>query len=100
MQRDWIEFEVYNKKCGSTKAIFRPEYIVSVGHNSGGKAGILVEVGNEAEFIELAEPYEQVKQKIIDAERIDLGDMAVEPFTRGEYEKNPSSYATVTQRVY
>ena len=72
----------------------RPKYIVSISEfpfdmeaNTNEYTRILYDVGNSVQDIAIAEPYEQVKQKIMDAEKpINLDDIVVEHFTREEYE--------------
>lgn len=91
MRQDWIEFEGNNHK----KILLRPEYISSVIDESG-TTGI-TRIGYDEHPIldgepylttlyECKEPYNQVKQKIIDAEKVDLSDVVVEHFTKDEYE--------------
>lgn len=88
MRQDWIEFE--GKK--GNKISLRSSWIVQVtevpfdyGKNIGEYATISYECGNSITTKEIAEPYEQVKQKIMDAEKVDLSDVVVEHFTREEY---------------
>lgn len=77
---DWVEF----KKDGNEQVMVRAcqidgfsEYrgnqtLLTLGGDSGHPTGLVI-----------AEPYEQVKQKILDAEKMD--DVVVERFIREEY---------------
>lgn len=89
MRQNWIEF----KKSETDNINLRPEYIIGISEfpfnydeNINEPTRILYEVGNSVQDILIYEPYEQVKQKIMDAERVDLSDVAIEHFTRDEYE--------------
>lgn len=90
MRQDWIEF----KKNETDNLSLRPEYIIGISEfpfdmeaNMDEYTQILYDVGNSVQDIAIAEPYEQVKQKIMDAEGYDLlHGMHIEPFTREEYE--------------
>lgn len=80
MRQDWIEFEVDHGK------LFVKYYDVeSFRHVFNGFAGSCtsISLSNGTNHL-ILEPYEQVKQKIMDAEKIDLSDV-VEHFTREEY---------------
>lgn len=110
MRQDWIEFET---NIGE-KVLLRPEYIQSI--LQFGKHTMLyyeyIPFGSAQKeatsIIELTEPYGQVKQKIIDAEKVDLSNVVVEHFTKDEYEileycltqyiQSPSSPSVVTER--
>lgn len=77
MRQDWIEFKTVNGEYG----ILRPEYITSaVGDNKN------TTITYDDYKLEIMEPYEQVKQKIMDAEKVDLNNVMVKHFTREEYE--------------
>lgn len=87
MRQDWIEFEGWS--FGSF--IVRPECIdwVSQRKEEEGKVYVTIHVNDgsdEGTTMATSEPYEQVKQKIIDAEKMDLSNVRVEHFTREEYE--------------
>lgn len=87
MRQDWIEFKM---KAGR-KVSLRPKYIVSVFEKEGNvwlsyDENPFVDGDQKlVSFHQVAEPYEQVKQKIMDAEKVDLSDAVVEHFTREEY---------------
>lgn len=92
MRQDWIEFEGQNWG----KFIVRPEYISWVSTHKEFSTeenkdiyytNIHVDDGSVyGEIMWTREPYEQVKQKIMDAEKVDLNDAVVERFTKKEYE--------------
>ena len=98
MRQDWIEFEGWN----FGKFMVRPEYVDWVSSHKEFSTkenkdiyytSIHVDDGSDyGENMYTPEPYEQVKQKIIDAEKVDLSDVVqrekifVEHFTREEYE--------------
>lgn len=88
MKQGWVEFENISGK----KVSLRPKYIGAilekVNHTDiyydqkpiiDGKSGKLTTI------ISIIEPYEQVKQKIIDVEKVNLSDVEVEHFTIEEY---------------
>lgn len=84
---DWIEFET---NIGE-KVLLRPEYIQSI-LQFGNHTMLYYEyipfgsAQKEAtSIIELSEHYEQVKQKIMNAERVDLSNVVLEHFTREKY---------------
>ena len=80
---NWVEFEATNNK----KFSVRPEYIVAIdGAMEENEVVLLGEVGAKSVEYSTLESYEQVKQKIMEAERADVSDVAVEHFTRDEYE--------------
>lgn len=86
--QDWIEF----KKNETDNLSLRPEYIVGISefpfdmkNNLSAYTRVLYDIGNSAQDIAIAEPYEQVRQKIMDAEKVDLSDVVVERFTKEEY---------------
>lgn len=82
MRQDWIEFE---GKEGN-KILLRPEYVSSLCNNWNNTGCVMVgydehmminDEGRSSSFALVNEPYEQVKQKIMDAEKVD--------FTKEEY---------------
>lgn len=77
MPQDWIEFKTIPGENGS----LRPEYIYSI---VGDNKTTTITYSDTA--INVAEPYEQVKQKIMDADKIDYSNVIVEHFTKDEYE--------------
>lgn len=88
MRQDWIEF----KGREFDKFVVRPEYIMWVaqgGHNSKGEKPTYILVDRMREdgqdLLTVNEPYEQVKQKIMDAEKAGLNNVVVEHFTKEEY---------------
>lgn len=91
MPQDWIEFKTISGENGS----LRPEYIYSI---VGDNKTTTITYSDTAIYV--AEPYEQVKQKIMDAERIDLSNVVVEHFTREEYEFIKSILPMSISRVY
>lgn len=88
MRQDWVEFEIRDEK----KVSLRLEYITSIIEKEGyvwlcyDEKPFLDGDQKLASFYHIAEPYEQVKQKIIDAEKVDYNNVVVEHFTREEYE--------------
>lgn len=91
MRQEWIEFEGRE----GNKVLLRPEYISSVVEKSGDTGGTTIGYDEHpildgdqviATSCNCKEPYEQVKQKIMDAEKVDFSDVAVEHFTNEEYE--------------
>lgn len=85
MQQDWIEF----KMKGDRLLSLRPGYITKYSMGSEGNPDTTVVMYEEGDFVKdyyVDEPYEEVKQKIMDAEKIDLSNVVVEHFTREEYE--------------
>lgn len=84
MRQGWIEFIAGRN---GEKYCVRPERIVSFDElTEEGEVTIMFEAGNEIAEFNTCEPYEQVKQKIVDAEKVDLSNMVVEHFTKDEYE--------------
>lgn len=99
MQQDWIEFKVKGDRLLS----LRPGYITKYSMGSEGNSDITVVMYEEGDFVNdyyVNEPYEQVKQKIMDAEKVDLSSVAVEHFTRDEYEFIKSILPMSISRVY
>lgn len=64
MRQVWIEFET----TANAKFIVRPEYIDSVVDNDN-YTSLRYSSGDSEVISHIKEPYEQVKQKIMDAER-------------------------------
>lgn len=87
MRQDWIEF-ITDKEAKNCKAVcLRPEYIIAIQDRANKGTRLTYDCNTETASIDITEPYGQVKQKIMDAERpINLDDVAVERFTRDEYE--------------
>lgn len=90
MRQEWIEFEGRE----GNKILLRPEYVSSLCNNWNNTGCVMVgydehmminDEGRSSSFALVNEPYEQVKQKIMDAEKVDLSDVVVEHFTREEY---------------
>lgn len=86
---DWIEF----KKNTTEKIRLRSSRIVGIHElpfdmekNITARTLLSYEVGKTVKEYLIDEPYEQVKQKITDAEKADLSNVVVEHFTREEYE--------------
>lgn len=88
MRQDWIEFEendggkTYVRIKNITAFHSLPKvkqdgYNIVVSYNFGGVEQKIAVIGD----------FEQVKQKIMDAEKVDLSDVVVEHFTKEEYEK-------------
>lgn len=92
MQQDWIEFERLDggNICVrlSNVEFFESRNDFTSGEHKGKPYVILcINDGSDSgENIYLSEPYEQVKQKIMNAEKVDLNDVVVERFTKEEYE--------------
>lgn len=92
MRQDWVEFEQveytgYNGGCNSKiiSAIhLRPEYITTIKETDHG-VKITYDSGYNVDYYLLTDPYEQVKQKIIDAEKYDLDSVTVDRFTEEQY---------------
>lgn len=88
MRQDWVEFEIRDEK----KVSLRLEYITGIIEKEGyvwlcyDEKPFLDGDQKLASFYHVNEPYEQVKQKIIDAEKVDYNNVVVEHFTREEYE--------------
>lgn len=86
MRQDWIEFEGYKGR----KVCTRIDYIVNIRESTNSSNEECVIIGcsaDEATFnLYSYEPYEQVKRKIMDAERVDYGGVVVERFTSEEFE--------------
>lgn len=89
MGQDWVEFE-NEHDC---KVALRPTYIEAFAEiDDGSKNKNMVELhigidnGADHNIVYAKGTYEQVKQKIMSAERIDLSDVVVEHFTKDEYE--------------
>lgn len=84
MRQDWIEF----KMKGDRLLALRPEYITKYSMSQEEGSDFTIVMYEEGDFVKdyyVNEPYEQVKQKIMDAEKVDLSDAVVEHFTREEY---------------
>lgn len=96
MRQDWIEFDGYNFGKFSVKASCidwvsqrkigedgKPnpdsDIIITILHANDGS--------DYGEDMRTSEPYEQVKQKIMGAEKAGSSDVVVEYFTREDYEK-------------
>ncbi len=85
MRQDWVEFLAGRR---NKKFCVRPEYIIAFDEAVQEDEVILYgEAGDKIIEYSTCEPYEQVKQKIIDAEKVGLSDVAVEHFTRDEYDR-------------
>ncbi len=90
MRQDWVEFKDQHRCMIS----IRPAYIRAFSElNDGCKNKNICEIyydwGTEEESttpIFVKGTYDQVKQKIMNAEKVDLSDVVVEHFTREEYE--------------
>lgn len=99
MLQDWIEFEMKGDRLLS----LRPQYITKYSMAQEGTSDVTIVMYEEGDFAKdyyVNEPYEQVKQKIMDAERIDLSNVVVEHFTREEYEFIKSILPMSISRVY
>lgn len=84
MRQNWIEFEIKDDRFLS----LRPEYITKYSMVQEGTPDVTIVMYEEGDFTKdyyVNEPYEQVKQKIMDAEKVDLSGVAVERFTKEEY---------------
>lgn len=85
MRQDWIEFEWYKGRKVST----RTDYIMNIreGIDSSNKECVMIGCSDGEATFDLYSymPYEQVKQKVMDAEKVDLNDVVVEHFTDDEY---------------
>lgn len=76
MRQDWIEFNMKGDRLLS----LRPKYIMKYSMTQEGSPNTTIVMYKEGDFTKdyyVAEPYEQVKQKIMDAEKVD--------FTKEEY---------------
>ncbi len=89
MKQDWIEFENISGK----KVSLCPKYINAILEKENHtdiyydqKPIIDSKSGKLTTIISIAEPYEQVKVKIMDAEMVDTSDVVVEHFTEDEYD--------------
>lgn len=89
MRQDWVEFENAN----GVKFSLRPEYIQAIEEiDDGTKVKNLIKIiygilnDGTAVMYGAKGTYEQVKQKIMDAEKVDYSDVVVERFTKDEYE--------------
>lgn len=83
MRQDWIEFKIKDDRFLS----LRPEYITKYSMTQEGTHDVTIVMYEEGDFTKdyyVNEPYEQVKQKVMDAEKYDLND-AVEYFTQEEF---------------
>lgn len=86
---DWIEFNV--KGDNGYRILIRPSGIIRIAEvqpTSSVPSNCTLVFFNENGSIqerEIAEPYAQVKQKIIEAEKKSLNKTAVRHFTRDEY---------------
>lgn len=83
MRQDWIEFKIKDDIFLS----LRPEYITKYSMTQEGTRDVTIVVYEEGDFTKdyyVNEPYEQVKQKIMGAEKVDVND-AVEHFTQEEF---------------
>lgn len=79
--KEWIELI-----ANADRVAVRPENIVMYETQAGGYTRILVDSGSLNEEVIVSEPFEKVKQKIADAEEIDLSNIIVEHFTKEQYE--------------
>lgn len=91
MRQEWIEFEGRE----GNKILLRPEYVSSLCNNWNNTGCVMVgydehmminDEGRSSSFALVNEPYEQVKQKIMDVEKVDYSNVVAEHFTREEYE--------------
>lgn len=89
MRQDWIEF----KSKGGRNISLRPSNIMAIA-DKGDETWIYIDtelLGDDrvlsTNLCATTEPYEQVKQKIMDAEKVDLSDAVVEHFTKDEYQR-------------
>lgn len=87
MRQDWVEF----KGAGGALCSLHPEYIYSILEHDGG-ARIYYDYKITTDdnrglvtFLDTMEPYEQVKQKIMDAEKVGYDNIVTERFTKIEY---------------
>lgn len=83
---DWIEFEGWN----FGKFMIRPESIEWISQREDREGAVYTRIcvndgSDVGESMLTSEPYEQVKQKIMNAEKVDLSGVVVEHFTRDEY---------------
>lgn len=86
MRQDWIEFKGKLLSDGQYNFSLRPEYIVAIDGKEGkAMTEIQYDTGSDQLTYYATEPYRQVKQKIMDAEKYDLNDVVVEHFTDDEY---------------
>ncbi len=86
MRQDWIEFETKKEAERCERACLRPERILAIQDREKKGTRLTYDCNGETGSVDLIEPYEQVKQKIMSAERGDLSDVVVERFIREEYE--------------
>lgn len=86
MRQDWIEFET-DKETEKCKSVcLRPEHILAIQDRANKDTRLTYDCNSEIGSIDVAEPYEQVKQKIMDVEKVDYSNVVAEHFTREEYE--------------
>lgn len=84
MREDFVGFTAGRS---DKKFYVRPEYIVAFDDATvEDETTIVVEIGNEKDEYNTCEPIDQVKQKIVDAEKVDLSNTTAEHFTKEEYE--------------
>lgn len=84
MRQDWVEFitDKEAEKCNTV--CLRPEYILAIQDRANKGTRLTYDCNSETGSIDVVEPYEQVKQKIMDAEKVEHS-KAIERFTRDEY---------------
>lgn len=79
MRQDWVEFKIN----GDTYSV-RPEYIVAFETAENGYTKLFMDSGSLKLEFDSSESYEQVKQKLLDADKADWS--KVEHFTKEEYD--------------
>lgn len=85
MRQDWVEFitDKEAEKCDTV--CLRPEYILAIQDRANKGTRLTYDCNSETGSVDVTEPYEQVKRKIMDAEKVEHSEV-VERFTREEYE--------------
>lgn len=83
--QDWVEF-ITNKEVEKRETVcISPEYILAIQDRANKGTRLTYDCNYETSSIDVTEPYEQVKQKIMDADKEDLSNVIMGLLSRDEY---------------